>query len=60
MRDYASTQKNVTYIDVFTPMLGANGQPQPKWFVEDRQHMNRTGYELWIMLLKPWMDVYGR
>jgi len=60
IRDYASTQKNVTYIDVFTPMLGADGQPQPKWFIEDGLHMNHTGYALWISLLKPWVDTHGR
>ncbi|HKT27340.1 SGNH/GDSL hydrolase family protein [Dyella sp.] len=60
VRNYASTQKNVTYIDVFTPMLGADGQPQPKWFIEDGLHMNRAGYALWIALLKPWVDAHGQ
>jgi lysophospholipase L1-like esterase len=58
VRKYAATQKNVTYVDVFTPMLGADGQPQPKWFIEDGLHMNRTGYELWIGVLKPWVDAH--
>lgn len=57
-RKYAATQKNVTYVDVFTPMLGADGQPQRKWFIEDGLHMNRTGYELWIGILKPWVDAH--
>lgn len=30
VRDYAATHEGVRYLDVFTPMLGANGQPQPK------------------------------
>jgi lysophospholipase L1-like esterase len=60
VRIYAATQKNVAYIDIFTPMLGADGQPQPKWFVEDGLHMNRTGYTLWIRKLKPWVDAHGR
>lgn len=60
VRAYAAKQKNVAYIDVFTPMLGADGQPQPKWFVADGLHMNRTGYALWIGVLKPWVDAHGR
>jgi lysophospholipase L1-like esterase len=60
VRQYAATQKNVTYVDVFTPMLGTDGQPQPKWFIEDGLHMNRSGYELWIRILKPWVDAHGR
>lgn len=60
VRNYASTQKEVAFLDVFTPMLGADGQPQPKWFIEDGLHMNRTGYELWIGIIKPWVDAHAR
>jgi lysophospholipase L1-like esterase len=60
IRAYAATQKNVTYIDTFTPMLGADGQPQQKWFGSDGLHMNRSGYELWIGILKPWVDAHAR
>ncbi|MFC3653057.1 SGNH/GDSL hydrolase family protein [Dyella humi] len=59
VREYAATQKNVTYIDVFTPMLGADGQPQLKWFIDDGLHMNRTGYALWISIIKPWVDAHA-
>jgi lysophospholipase L1-like esterase len=58
VREYAAMQKGVTYIDVFTPMLGRDGQPQQKWFGPDGLHMNRSGYELWIGLLKPWVDAH--
>jgi lysophospholipase L1-like esterase len=42
-----------TYIDVFTPMLGASGQPRPELFVTDSLHMTRAGYLLWRRLLAP-------
>ena len=60
IRDWAATQPDVTYLDIFTPMLGEDGQPQPKWFREDGLHMNRSGYELWIGIVKPWADAHGR
>lgn len=60
IRDYARASAGVDYLDVFTPMLGPNGQPLPTWFGPDGLHMNRSGYELWIGLLKPWMDAHGR
>ena len=60
VRDYAATQKGVTYLDTFTPMLGPDGQPQSKWFGPDGLHMNRSGYELWIGIIKPWVDVHAR
>lgn len=56
VRDYAATQKRVTYLDVFTPMLGQDGQPRAGWFGPDGLHMNRTGYALWIGIIKQWID----
>jgi lysophospholipase L1-like esterase len=56
IKAYAATQKGVTYLDVYTPMLGADGQPQPKWFGDDGLHMNRAGYALWISIIRPWVD----
>jgi lysophospholipase L1-like esterase len=42
-----------TYIDVFTPMLGPEGQPRPELFGSDSLHMTRAGYRLWRSLLEP-------
>ncbi len=42
-----------TYIDVFTPMLGPEGQPRPELFGSDSLHMTRAGYQLWRSLLEP-------
>lgn len=45
----------VEFIDVATPMLGADGQPRPELFIEDRLHMNRDGYELWRGIVAPYL-----
>ena len=42
-----------TYVDVFTPMLGANGRPRAELFGPDSLHMTRAGYELWRERLAP-------
>jgi lysophospholipase L1-like esterase len=55
VRAYARGQKDVGYVDVFTPMLGPDGQPQPKWFGADGLHMNRQGYALWTGLVREWL-----
>lgn len=55
VRQYARTQQNVTYLDVFTPMLGRDGRPQPTWFGPDGLHMNRRGYALWTGLVRRWL-----
>ena len=51
----AETAKDslTTYVDVFSPMLNAAGQPRPELFVTDSLHMNRAGYLLWRSLLQP-------
>jgi lysophospholipase L1-like esterase len=41
------------YVDVFTPMLGATGEPRPELFLADSLHMTRAGYLLWRALLAP-------
>jgi lysophospholipase L1-like esterase len=41
------------YVDVFTPMLDATGEPRPELFGPDSLHMTRAGYLLWHALLAP-------
>ena len=60
VRAYAATQKGVTYLDAFTPLLGKDGRPQPELFGADGLHMNRKGYLLWISVIKPWVDAVPR
>jgi lysophospholipase L1-like esterase len=55
VRAYARGQRDVSYLDVFTPMLGPDGQPQPRWFGADGLHMNRQGYGLWTGLVRDWL-----
>jgi lysophospholipase L1-like esterase len=42
-----------TFVDVFTPMLGANGRPRPEYFVADSLHMTPAGYVVWRAQLAP-------
>ena len=41
------------YVDVFTPMLGPDGQPRPELFGPDKLHMNAAGYALWKGIIGP-------
>ena len=45
----------VDYIDIFTPMLDASGQPNETLFVEDRLHMNAAGYDIWQRVIAPYV-----
>ncbi|VCU72158.1 GDSL-like Lipase/Acylhydrolase [Pigmentiphaga humi] len=51
IRAYTTTVANADYIDVFTPMLAADGQPRPELFREDALHLNDTGYALWASVI---------
>jgi len=52
----AARLDGVEFIDVATPMLGADGQPRPELFVDDRLHMNGAGYALWREVVAPYLD----
>jgi lysophospholipase L1-like esterase len=53
IREFTQTDaKRLGYIDVFTPMLGPDGQPRPELYVQDQLHMTPKGYELWTALVK--------
>lgn len=41
------------YNDINTPMLGADGQPDPKLFLQDMLHMKPAGYAIWKQVLAP-------
>jgi lysophospholipase L1-like esterase len=53
IRDYIAKDPRQTYVDVFTPMLGANGSPRDELFLEDKLHMTPAGYAIWRNLLTP-------
>jgi lysophospholipase L1-like esterase len=55
IRDWAALQKDVTYVDVWTPMLGADGKPRPELLGPDRLHMTPAGYVLWKSILTPYV-----
>jgi lysophospholipase L1-like esterase len=44
---YVRNLENAEYIDIFTPMLAADGSPRPELFRGDQLHMNDAGYALW-------------
>jgi len=52
---FLKTQKNAGFINVFSPMLNADGQPKPEIFVEDRLHMNADGYAIWKKTILPYL-----
>ncbi|MFI5152280.1 MAG: GDSL-type esterase/lipase family protein [Chitinophagales bacterium] len=55
IRKFIASQENITYIDVYHPMLGSDGKPIPEIFREDSLHMNAGGYAIWQKLIQPYL-----
>jgi lysophospholipase L1-like esterase len=52
---YCKKNDYLVYLDAVTPMLGEDGKPRQELFSKDGLHMNDKGYELWALLLKPYL-----
>jgi lysophospholipase L1-like esterase len=53
IRDYADAEGKVDFVDVYTPMLDASGQPRRDLFRADALHLNAEGYALWKRVIAP-------
>ncbi|WP_291118660.1 SGNH/GDSL hydrolase family protein [Hydrogenophaga sp.] len=51
IKAYSVTEPQLDFIDVFSSMLGADGQPRPELFLGDRLHLNAEGYALWQRII---------
>ena len=56
LRAVAARHEAVTYVGVTQAMLGADHLPRPDLFIEDGQHMNRAGYEIWSEIIRPHLE----
>jgi lysophospholipase L1-like esterase len=52
-------ERAVDYLDVHTPMLGADGEADPRWFDVDGLHLNARGYALWTGVVRDWLARRG-
>ncbi len=58
IREFIAGQERLIYLDVFTPMLNAEGRPRPDLFLSDRLHLNDAGYKLWASIVSPILDEF--
>jgi len=56
INEFLNTKSNAFFVDIFSPMIGLEGKPQKKWFIEDGLHMTGEGYELWTKILGPFIN----
>ena len=53
LREAVAMDTLQSYVDVFAPMLGAGGRPEPSLFVSDSLHMTPAGYAIWRAQIAP-------
>ncbi|MBL9133663.1 MAG: hypothetical protein JNG86_20805 [Verrucomicrobiaceae bacterium] len=56
VKDFCATDSLLKFIDVHPVMLGANGEPKPDIFLDDKLHMNAKGYALWKEVVGPELE----
>ncbi|MEH6305068.1 GDSL-type esterase/lipase family protein [Olivibacter sp. CPCC 100613] len=56
IKKFLKKQKEGTYIDVASTVLGADGKPDDTLFKEDRLHLNAKGYDRWQEVLTPYLN----
>jgi len=55
VREFASKDDRLGFIDVDGPMLGWDEKPRKELFIADGLHMTPAGYAIWTMLVRPFL-----
>ncbi len=55
IKEFLKNKKNAEFIDVYHPMLTADGTPIKDIFIEDNLHMNAKGYAIWKKIMTPYL-----
>ena len=53
VNDFIATQKNISFVDVYSAMLKGDGKANRDLFYDDMTHMNENGYAVWDEIVKP-------
>ena len=56
IRQVCSRDDRLAYLDVDGVMLGWDEKPRPELYATDGLHLSPQGYELWTMLLRPFLN----
>ena len=44
------------FVDTASGLLDADGRPDPRWFTDDRLHLNAEGYAAWTARIRPLVE----
>ncbi|MFD0751304.1 GDSL-type esterase/lipase family protein [Mucilaginibacter calamicampi] len=52
LQEIKQNQPNWRWIDIYNPMLNADGYPDAQYFLEDGLHLSQRGYLLWKDIIR--------
>ncbi len=55
VKAYSERHPKLNYVDIWTPMLNDSGKPGAHLFLDDGLHLNRSGYEIWVKAVAPFL-----
>lgn len=53
IQQFLKTKPKTGFINVWPQMLNGAGEPKEELFLEDKLHMNKSGYAIWQKLIQP-------
>ncbi|MCW3117509.1 MAG: family lipolytic protein [Chitinophagaceae bacterium] len=55
IKAFLKKKKQTSFVDVYHKMLTQDGQPIDNIFMEDKLHMNKSGYVIWQKEIEPYL-----
>ncbi len=55
IKTQTETDKHLLFVDVWSPMIAADGEPKKNIFQADNLHLNAEGYKIWRETLLPFI-----
>jgi len=49
---FCATRREVSYVDLYWPLMGADGRPNPRFYDTDELHLNAEGYRVWAEIVR--------
>jgi hypothetical protein len=53
VKEACGKDDRLAFVDVATPLLGPDNQPDPELYAKDQLHLSPKGYEKWAVVLAP-------
>ena len=53
IQDYCAKDERLSFVDISVALLGKDGKPDKKLFLDDQLHLSDEGYRKWTAMLRP-------